>query len=292
MESAKFVDSILLSDLRMQAASSRRDDQEEGSLALSAIDDKIQNISKHNKSNNSDNNNTNTSKDVSSASLGNKTSPTPTSKGLNTANENINLKINQVNENKNTDDSIKLEDKQTQKEHQQQQPHRNPFFSIFHHHHNSNHHHHHNHHQNNNSNESMLHPLQGLHSHSRHQSEAILIDYSSESLLQYVREGNFKLVREILLYSKGGNSNIGIGGANAAGSEIKNKSKSNNQNAKFDSNSNYNTISGDASSLYAAAKRVKIDLEIHDDVNYFLNFSNTRISSFFSFLILLIKIKK
>lgn len=44
----------------------------------------------------------------------------------------------------------------------------------------------------------MLNPYHNIQHHLRNPAETVLIDYSSESLLQYTREGNFKIVKEIL----------------------------------------------------------------------------------------------
>lgn len=83
-------------------------------------------------------------------------------------------------------------------------------------------------------------------------NDSMLLEYSSESLLQNSLMGNFALVREILL---NGDFNYNV-------------SKQSKLTKFIEQGSHYNTIAGESDYL----PKFKIDLEIVDDVRFFLNF--------------------
>ena len=91
------------------------------------------------------------------------------------------------------------------------------------------------------------------------------MDYSSEALLQYSREGKFNLVKEILSFYELHHSAQN----QLANTSVINAKPSLTTAAKFDAGSNYNTISGDASTIQntLSLKKVKIDIEFHDEAS-------------------------
>ena len=115
---------------------------------------------------------------------------------------------------------------------------RNPFLNIF-----RNYHHH-----------NTLNPFHAnVRNSMRRQSDSMptTLDYSSESLLQYTREGNLRLVKEILAFHSKNNAKATTSGTSKL--------------VEFDPATNYNTISGDASTALASVK-FKLDVEITDEV--------------------------
>lgn len=117
---------------------------------------------------------------------------------------------------------------------------RNPFMNIFH-----NYHHH-----------NTLNPFHGnVRMSVRRQSDSMptTLDYSSESLLQYTREGNLRLVKEILAFHSKMNAKSTT--TTSGTSKL----------VEFDAATNYNTISGDASTAFQSVK-FKLDIEITDEV--------------------------
>ena len=140
---------------------------------------------------------------------------------------------------------------------------KNPFLSLFGHlgHTSSN-----NNTMQHTTGHNTLHPSQShvLMSNLPIQSDSCLIDYSSEALLQYCRDGKLNSVKEILRYYEMHNNNTQL------------TTNKNNltifSRPKFDPSSNYNTISGDASTIptMLSMKKIKIDIEFHDEVNRIL----------------------
>ena len=125
---------------------------------------------------------------------------------------------------------------------------RNPFLNIFS-----------NHHQNQDGNNNnggggggqqqmiLLNNLTTIHSNQL--AEPSFIDYSSESLLNYCREGNLNAVKEILL-----NADFNV-----------NKKYAFALSTKLDEEeSHYNTLSGEVN--IQQQNRVKIDIELSDEV--------------------------